>query len=160
MAEVAKIKQIVYKGAVLADDNYTACVIALGIPEDARVVCGYSGDGKQRANKAITLAISPIKDIDLSIQPFCHQTAFSIFSPAYGLYEYRIGWLQTPTKPFNSDPNVECASGIHFFAKVEPAIEYGYAKWSCSILPEPSEGKETFVKFAKEQAKRYNTGSL
>jgi hypothetical protein len=164
MAEV-KISRIVYKGAFL-EDLKACCVIALGIPEDAQVVIGELQKEKERSNKAITLAIAPIKygrSADeyvvstIFVCPLRHTSAISLNSHIHGDYRYYMGHLQTPTEAFDIDPYFTYASGIHFFGTIQSAVKYTAERdWMVCCEKPIVEGTEAFIKFAKEQAERYN----
>jgi len=168
MAEV-KITRIVYKGALL-EDLKTCCVIALGIPEDACIVT-REDDEKERSNKAFTLGISSIMPIDcysaikrtdpLIMTHWWYKSAMSMFYNMHGEYHYNVRQLQIPTQEFDSDTDVICTSGIHFFGTIQSAVKYvvtsgGIRAGCCDKLT--VEGTERFVKFAEEQVNRYNKG--
>jgi hypothetical protein len=173
MAEV-KITRIVYKAA-LHENGKTRCVIALGIPEDARVIGHYfNGGGKERTNKAITLAIAPItsilSDATIATTPptrilivLAHAMCPSASSLIYCVhedYQYTVGHLQTPDKEFNSDSRVSCASGIHFYDMLKTAVKFAFTKNSSKEfnITVATKSTEDFAKIAEHQAQRYNDG--
>jgi hypothetical protein len=164
MAKV-KIGKVVYKGGFLKDIK-TPCIIALGIPIDAQIVAPEDSGGKQRTNKAITLAISSIRNNRITdkyvMEKAIGRSAVPMYREHRYGYRYKVGSLQKPTKAFDPDPEITCASGIHFFATIDLALEYlatnrGYSLgWPLRILGAGIENRELFTGFVNSQVQRYN----
>jgi hypothetical protein len=152
-----KIVKVVYKGA--HTDVDTPCIIALGIPKDAEVVvpqCNGNLNKKQRANKAVTLAIASISLHNyrqIIIHSKRHQSADSLF---YKNYKYTVGHLQEPQEEFDSSVFNICTSGIHFFESMRTAAIYAVFSDMANGYGLLLKDSEQFATFAEEQAERYN----
>jgi hypothetical protein len=82
-------------------------IITLEIPRSASRVNAY-GSRKCRADCAVVVDA-----------PF--DGAVSLHD---GTFTYRVGQTVRPHEPFNADPRIECASGIHFFITRAEAEAY------------------------------------
>lgn len=91
-------------------------IVKLLIPEDA---LRTSATGRKcRCSKAVVLDIQDADGVSLADKNI---TAFSNYDPGF---EYSIGSVVTPKKPFDENRWNECASGIHFFITRDEAIDY------------------------------------
>lgn len=103
---VAEGDLIVYKKA---QNN---CIVTLLIPKDAkRSTAGY---GKHRAEYAVVVKIENNLGVEV-------KEAVSTYTSRF---VYRTGQIVKPERPFEEDPYVECAPGIHFFLTKHEAIGY------------------------------------
>lgn len=79
---------------------------------------GYEIEGKCRAESAKVLSITRIDNgRRLPKSTLAHSDWDYTFT-------YRVGETVRPRFPFNKDPNVTCASGIHFFTTRKEAVNY------------------------------------
>ena len=110
---------IVYKIAKSEQDDLR--IVKLFIPPDAKIARPIDEEyfitfGKERCDKAIVMDIQlPIKDEEISVVPK-EMTAYSYIHKINGTnsFEYKVGQEVYPDS-FNSDENISCANGLHFY---------------------------------------------
>lgn len=79
---------------------------------------GYEEEGKCRAESAKVLSITSIENgRRLPKSTLAHSDWDYTFT-------YRVGDTVRPRYPLSKDPNVTCASGIHFFTTRKEAVNY------------------------------------
>ena len=96
-------------------------IVKLFVPPDAKVIRPIDEEyfinfGKERCDKAIVMDIQlPIKDNEISVVPE-EMVAYSYIHKINGTnsFEYKVGQEVYPDN-FNSDENIGCGSGIHFY---------------------------------------------
>jgi hypothetical protein len=94
--------------------GYVAC---LEIPADAQRVGGVTGR-KCRASRARVLDILSQDNVSV-------EGADVVCVSSYDMsFRYERGATVEPRSPFDPNPLVECASGIHFFLSYEEARDY------------------------------------
>lgn len=95
-------------------------IIKLGIMPDAQIVRPIDEEyfithNKERCNRAFVLDIQlPIADKEISVVPN-EQVAYSyVYKSGKTNFDYKVGQEVIPDS-FNSDENIGCAQGIHYF---------------------------------------------
>jgi hypothetical protein len=131
--------------------KYDKAIVALGIPNDAKVL---QFDTHCRTDKAFTLAIWMVTRCDdnciiralygsepkiypdppiLCIHNFpIVKSGQSFYDPEY---TYKVGSTQTPSLAFNTDNTKPNASGIHFYDDYKQAVNYMFIRTNEPRLP-------------------------
>ena len=97
--------------------RYHSCIVKLLIPEDAERSSAYGR--KCRASKAVVLGAYELES-DKEITR--DATIISMFNPTF---TYKVGDTIECRSEFDSNREVECSSGIHFFLSRFDAEVYG-----------------------------------
>ena len=99
-------------------------LIKLSIPADAHVIRSSvrTGNAKHRASKAKVLGLWRFKyehDYPKPMRGKVIQIAYSDYDETFS---YKKGKLLVPMRDFNTDKNLICASGIHFYLEEQIAL--------------------------------------
>jgi hypothetical protein len=109
-----------WKRVILPNGCYG--VAKLRIPTGATVVKveKYNIDNKRRANRAVVVAIYE-KRFGVADKMHSVDTAVSGYDRTF---VYAVGETVRPSLPFSRSQKTSCASGIHYFRKIEQAENY------------------------------------
>ena len=103
-------------------------LIKLSIPADAHVIRSSvrTGNAKHRASKAKVLGLWRFKYEYNFIPGYGPPRRGKVIQIAYSDYDdsfsYKKGKLLVPMRGFNTDKNLICASGIHFYLEEQIAL--------------------------------------